>query len=109
MLALPSIAATPGDLLAAREQMAFSLGWHIILACFGVGMPAFTVFAEWRGHPTGDEAHVRAAHRRGNGMGVLFARGRGSGAVACLEMGLPVAGLVSTYGHVLGPPLAVQR
>ncbi|MDQ1620100.1 MAG: cytochrome bd ubiquinol oxidase subunit, partial [Actinomycetota bacterium] len=29
--------------------MALSLGWHIVLACLGVGMPALTVFAEWRG------------------------------------------------------------
>src|SRR5918997_1051470 len=38
-------AATPADLAAARIQMAFSLGWHIIIACFGVGMPglAFTM------------------------------------------------------------------
>ncbi|MGH3567713.1 MAG: hypothetical protein ACRDRH_17110 [Pseudonocardia sp.] len=34
-------AAPAGDLVAARVQMAFYLGWHIIIiiACFGVGMP----------------------------------------------------------------------
>ena len=48
---LSASAATPWDLVAAREQMALSLGWHIVLACFGVGMPALTLFAEWRGHP----------------------------------------------------------
>lgn len=26
------------DLLAARWQMALSLGWHIIIACFGLGL-----------------------------------------------------------------------
>jgi cytochrome d ubiquinol oxidase subunit I len=41
-----AVAATPADLAAARRQMALSLGWHIIIACFGVGMPAITVFAE---------------------------------------------------------------
>ncbi|HEU5029366.1 MAG TPA: hypothetical protein VFV01_30960 [Spirillospora sp.] len=35
--------ATPGDLVAARTQMAVSLGWHIVLACLGVGMPAITL------------------------------------------------------------------
>ena len=29
----------PAGLLPAREQMALSLGWHIILACFGVAFP----------------------------------------------------------------------
>ncbi|MPZ81860.1 MAG: hypothetical protein GEV28_16275 [Actinophytocola sp.] len=32
-------AAVPADLVAARTQMALSLGWHIVIACFGVGMP----------------------------------------------------------------------
>jgi cytochrome d ubiquinol oxidase subunit I len=39
------------------------LGWHIILACFGVGMPTLTVFAEWRSVRTGDDAYIRLAHR----------------------------------------------
>ena len=34
----------PAGLLPARQQMALSLGWHIILACFGVAFPAM-VFA----------------------------------------------------------------
>ncbi len=51
---IAAVAATPADLAAARIQMAVSLGWHIIVACFGVGMPAITVFAEWRGLRTGD-------------------------------------------------------
>lgn len=32
-------AAGIGDFIAARSQMGFSLGWHIIIACFGVGFP----------------------------------------------------------------------
>ena len=28
------------DLSAARSQMAFTLGFHIVLACIGVGFPA---------------------------------------------------------------------
>ena len=32
--------AEPAGLLPARQQMALSLGWHIILACFGVAFPA---------------------------------------------------------------------
>jgi hypothetical protein len=29
------VAATAADLAAARIQMAMSLGWHIVVACFG--------------------------------------------------------------------------
>ncbi|MEV0398610.1 cytochrome ubiquinol oxidase subunit I [Actinoallomurus sp. NPDC050550] len=108
MLALPAVAATPGDLMAAREQMAFSLGWHIILACFGVGMPAFTVFAEWRGRRTGNEDYIRLAHRWAKVMGVLFAVGAVSGTILSFEMGLLWPGLMSTYGQVLGLPFALE-
>jgi hypothetical protein len=55
MLSSPALAeaATPADLVAARTQMALSLGWHIVIACFGVGMPGLVLFAEWRGIRTG--------------------------------------------------------
>ena len=35
-------AASPADLLAARSQMALTLGFHIVLACLGVALPATT-------------------------------------------------------------------
>jgi cytochrome d ubiquinol oxidase subunit I len=101
-------AATPADLLAAREQMALSLGWHIILACFGVGMPALTVFAEWRGLRTGNADYTRLAHRWAKVMGVLFAVGAVSGTILSFEMGLLWPGLMSTYGQVIGLPFALE-
>lgn len=42
-------AATPGDLSAARAQTGFSLAWHIVVACLGVGLPLLTLTAEWLG------------------------------------------------------------
>ncbi len=36
------------DLVAARMQMALSLGWHIVVACLGVGFPLLVLLAEWR-------------------------------------------------------------
>jgi cytochrome bd ubiquinol oxidase subunit I len=105
---LLSVAATPADLVAARFQMAVSLGWHIVLACFGVGMPALTVFAEWRGHRSGNEDYVRLAHRWAKAMGVLFAVGAVSGTILSFEMGLLWPGLMATYGQVLGLPFALE-
>lgn len=41
MVILPVLLdVAPADLLAARSQMAFTLGFHIILACLGVGLPS---------------------------------------------------------------------
>jgi len=36
------------DLLAARSQMAMSLGFHIIFAAIGIAMPLMMALAEWR-------------------------------------------------------------
>jgi hypothetical protein len=38
-----------------------SLGWHIVIASFGEGMPAVTVYTEWRGLRTGDETCISLA------------------------------------------------
>jgi cytochrome d ubiquinol oxidase subunit I len=105
---LVAATATPADLMAARVQMAVSLGWHIIVACFGVGMPVLTVFAEWRGNRTGDGAYLELAHRWAKAMGVLFAVGAVSGTVLSFEMGLLWPELMATYGQVFGLPFALE-
>src|SRR5664280_887060 len=47
---LPDIFVTVDqpDLWAARAQMALSLAWHIVIACFGVGLPLLVLVAEFR-------------------------------------------------------------
>jgi cytochrome d ubiquinol oxidase subunit I len=102
------MSAAPLDLLAARDQMAVSLGWHIILACLGVGMPGLTLFAEWRGLRTGDQAYLVLARRWARAMGVLFAVGAVSGTILSFEMGLLWPGLMGTYGQVIGLPFTME-
>jgi cytochrome d ubiquinol oxidase subunit I len=101
-------AATPGDLVAAREQMALSLGWHVVLACVGVGLPGLTAFMEWRGIRTGRAAYTELAHRWAKSMGVLFAVGAVSGTILSFEMGLLRPGLMGGYGQVIGLPFALE-
>ena len=101
-------AASPWDLVAAREQMALSLGWHIVLACLGIGLPALTAFAEWRGLRTGEPAYLRLAHRWAKAMGVLFAAGAVSGTILSFELGLLWPGLMGTYGQVIGLPFTLE-
>jgi cytochrome d ubiquinol oxidase subunit I len=104
--ALDAVNAT--DLIAARTQMALSLGWHIIVASLGVAMPAITLIAEWRGHRTGDVAYRLLARRWAKAMGVLFAVGAVSGTILSFEMGLLWPGLMGTYGEVIGLPFAME-
>ncbi|WP_308122144.1 cytochrome ubiquinol oxidase subunit I [Streptomyces sp. TRM70350] len=101
-------AAEAGGLGAARSQMALSLGWHIIVACLGVGMPAITVFAEWRGHRTGDVHYRLLARRWAKAMGLLFAVGAVSGTILSFEMGLLWPGMMGTYGQVIGLPFSLE-
>ncbi|MGC5022760.1 cytochrome ubiquinol oxidase subunit I [Micromonospora sp. DT47] len=100
--------AAPADLMAARLQMALSLGWHIVIAAFGVGMPAVTVFTEWRGLRTGDPVYTRLARRWATVMGVLFAVGAVSGTILSFEMGLLWPGLMGRFGDVIGLPFALE-
>ncbi len=81
-------AVDPEGLLPARQQMALSLGWHIILACFGVAFPAMIFVAHWRGIARGDVVALRLAQRWAKVSAVLFAIGAVSGTVLSFEMGL---------------------
>ncbi|WP_104630833.1 cytochrome ubiquinol oxidase subunit I [Streptomyces sp. MH60] len=97
-----------GDLAAARAQMGFSLAWHIVVACLGVGLPALTLIAEWYGIRTGNPAHRLLARRWARAMGVLFAVGAVSGTILSFEMGLLWPGLMGTFGQVVGLPFALE-
>ncbi|WP_055490902.1 cytochrome ubiquinol oxidase subunit I [Streptomyces sp. TP-A0356] len=105
---LADAAVTPGNLDAARAQMGFSLAWHIVLACLGVGLPLLTLIAEWRGVRTGDPAYRLLARRWARAMGVLFAVGAVSGTILSFELGLLWPGLMGIYGQVIGLPFAME-
>ena len=94
--------------VAPRSQMGFSLGWHIVLACLGVGLPALVLFAEWRGLRTGDPVYRLLARRWARALGVLFAVGAVSGTILSFEMGVLWSGLMERYGAVIGLPFTIE-
>ncbi|HSY14836.1 MAG TPA: cytochrome ubiquinol oxidase subunit I [Jatrophihabitantaceae bacterium] len=96
------------DPVPARSQMGFSLGWHIILACLGVGMPLMVLFVEWRGLRTGDVHYQLLARRWARVLGVLFAVGAVSGTILSFEMGVLWSDLMANYGAVIGLPFAIE-
>jgi cytochrome d ubiquinol oxidase subunit I len=96
------------DLYFARMQMALSLGWHIIVACFGVGFPALVLFAEWRAGRRGDADLQALARTWARAMGVLFAVGAVSGTILSFEMGMLWPGLMSRFGAVYGFPFTLE-
>lgn len=101
-------AADPAGLLPARQTMALSLGWHIVLACFGVAFPTMIFVVHRRGIVHGDPLALELARRWAKVSAVLFAIGAVSGTVLSFEMGLLWPGLMGTYGDVLGLPFAVE-
>lgn len=107
-LAVATAAATPADFAAARTQMAFTLGIHIILASISIGLPALTLFAEWRGHRTGDPTYRLIAKRWARAMTVLFAVGAVSGTVLSFEMGTLWPGFMAVFGPATGLPFAIE-
>jgi cytochrome d ubiquinol oxidase subunit I len=95
-------------LLPARLQMALSLGWHIILACFGVAFPAMIFVLHRRGVLRNDAVALGLAQRWAKVSAVLFAIGAVSGTVLSFEMGLLWPGLMGRFGDVLGLPFAFE-
>jgi cytochrome d ubiquinol oxidase subunit I len=98
----------PAGLLPARQQMALSLGWHIILACFGVAFPAMIFAMHSIGIRRNDPDALMLARKWAKVSAVLFAIGAVSGTVLSFEMGLLWPGLMGTYGDVLGLPFAFE-
>jgi cytochrome d ubiquinol oxidase subunit I len=103
-----TLLAEPAGLLPAREQMALSLGWHIVIAAFGVAFPAMIFVMHLRGVRRGDEVALGLAKRWSKVAAVLFAIGAVSGTVLSFEMGLLWPGLMGKYGDVLGLPFAFE-
>ncbi|MBA3301876.1 MAG: cytochrome ubiquinol oxidase subunit I [Thermoleophilaceae bacterium] len=88
--------------------MAFTLGFHILLACMGVAFPAITLAANWWGLRKNDPVAIELARRWSKVMGVLFAVGAITGTVLSFEMGVLWPGLMSRFGDVFGVAFAIE-
>ena len=96
------------DLLAARSQMAMSLGFHIIFAVVGMGMPALMVISEWRWYRTRDPVMLDLAKRWAKGTAILFAVGAVSGTVLSFELGLLWPTFMKHAGPVVSMPFSLE-
>ena len=96
------------DLLAARAQMAMSLGFHIIFAVVGIAMPVLMIIAEWRWQRSGDAIHLDLAKRWAKGTAILFAVGAVSGTVLSFELGLLWPRFMEYAGAIIGMPFSLE-
>ncbi|HSI06923.1 MAG: cytochrome ubiquinol oxidase subunit I [Myxococcota bacterium] len=96
------------DLLAARGQMAMSLGFHILFAVAGIAMPVLMAVAEWRHLKTGDAMYLELAKRWARGTAILFAVGAVSGTVLSFELGLLWPTFMRHAGPIIGMPFSLE-
>jgi cytochrome bd ubiquinol oxidase subunit I len=96
------------NLVAARSQMAFTLGFHIILASLGVALPAMMLIANYRGLRDDDPDALRLARRWSKAVAVTFAVGAVTGTVLSFEFGLLWPGFTGRFGSVFGVLFAIE-
>ncbi len=96
------------NLEAARSQMAFTLGFHIILASIGVAFPALMLIANYRGLRKDDPDALRLARRWSKVVAVTFAVGAVTGTVLSFEFGLLWPAFTGRFGQVFGVLFAIE-
>jgi cytochrome d ubiquinol oxidase subunit I len=104
----PDLPLALSNLLLAREQMALTLGFHIVFASMGVAFPAITLAANWWGLRKDDPTALSLARRWSKAMAVLFAVGAVTGTVLSFEFGLLWPGLMDRFGDAFGIPFAIE-
>jgi cytochrome bd ubiquinol oxidase subunit I len=95
-------------LQAARSQMAFTLGFHIILASLGVALPALMLIANYRGLRHQDVDALKLAQRWSKAVAVTFAVGAVTGTVLSFEFGLLWPAFTGRFGEVFGVLFAIE-
>jgi cytochrome d ubiquinol oxidase subunit I len=88
--------------------MAFTLGFHIVLACIGVAFPAIILIANYLGLKRGDEVALGLAQRWSKVAAVTFVVGAITGTVLSFEMGLLWPAFMGRFGDVFGLPFALE-
>jgi cytochrome d ubiquinol oxidase subunit I len=103
-----SVLPLAADLGAARSQMAFTLGFHIVLASLGVAFPAMMLIANYRGLKRNDADALLLAKRWSHAVAVTFAVGAVTGTVLSFEFGLLWPEFTGRFGKVFGVLFAIE-
>jgi cytochrome bd ubiquinol oxidase subunit I len=95
-------------LQTARSQMAFTLGFHIILASLGVALPALMLIANYLGLRRDDADALKLAQRWSKAVAVTFAVGAVTGTVLSFEFGLLWPAFTGRFGPVFGVLFGIE-
>ncbi|GGH57374.1 cytochrome d ubiquinol oxidase subunit I [Filimonas zeae] len=96
------------DFLAARSQMALSLGFHIVFSCIGMVMPFFMAVAHYYYLKTGKDVYKNVTKAWSKGVAIFFATGAVSGTVLSFELGLLWPTFMKHAGPIFGMPFSLE-
>lgn len=96
------------DFLAARSQMALSLGFHIVFSCIGMVMPFFMAVSHFYWLKTNKEIYKNITKAWSKGVAIFFATGAVSGTVLSFELGLLWPGFMKHAGPIFGMPFSLE-
>lgn len=96
------------DLLAARFQMAFSLGFHIVFSCIGMVMPFFMCTAHYFWLKKKEVVYLDVTKAWSKGVAIFFATGAVSGTVLSFELGLLWPKFMEHAGPIFGMPFSLE-
>jgi cytochrome d ubiquinol oxidase subunit I len=92
----------------ARATMGTSLGFHIVFAVLGVGLPLLMSVAEGLALWRHDDSWMVLARRWSKAFGILFAVGAVSGTVLSFELGLLWPRFMAFSGAIFGLPFTAE-
>lgn len=96
------------DFIAARSQMALSLGFHIIFSCIGMVMPFFMAVSHYLYLKKNDLMYRNITKAWSKGVAIFFAVGAVSGTVLSFELGLLWPGFMQHAGPIFGMPFSLE-
>lgn len=96
------------DFIAARSQMAMSLGFHIIFSCVGMVMPFLMAFSHYKYLKTNNEIYKGLTKAWSKGVAILFATGAVSGTMLSFELGLLWPKFMEHAGPIFGMPFSLE-
>lgn len=96
------------DFIAARSQMALSLGFHIIFACIGMVMPFFMAVSHYYWIRTKNPVYLNITKAWSKGVAIFFATGAVSGTVLSFELGLLWPNFMKHAGPIFGMPFSLE-
>jgi cytochrome bd ubiquinol oxidase subunit I len=96
------------DFIAARSQMALSLGFHIIFSCIGMVMPFFMAVSHYYFIRTRKEVYLNITRAWSKGVAIFFATGAVSGTVLSFELGLLWPEFMKHAGPIFGMPFSLE-